>query len=403
MEALFSRCLSIVLLLALSASLSAQSVPISLDDALYLANKNYPLLKRDCVVIQQQQILMHATRQPPRTEVFMTGWQVDPNDPMRGIHGVGFEQHVNLGNGRKAREERQRQRVRLGNALLSLRAIELKQQVGSAYFELLYAKDLRIYYQEKKALMEELEQLAQQRLDLGETSKIPVLSASGKAREAQLQRQRAEDTYELAYTIFNNWLYTDTAYTAAGIGLPGQPAAEEWYVSGGHPELLVEQQEVNLALAEVEETATERQPQLIFGGQVQMVDEDLPFIGYTLGMSLPLGQKSVKARIESAKAEVEKQRLELEAAGMELERERRRLLRALERESESLSYLEEELLPLAEEQITASRKAYSQGAVGYHDYLINLEQALDYRLQRLECLRRYHLLRMELEFLSGRR
>ena len=93
----------------------------------------------------------------------------------------------------------------------------------------------------------------------------------------------------------------------------------------------------------------------------------------------------------------------METTREELENQRRNLIAALKKEQETLDFYYKELLPLAEEQIEASRKAYSQGAVLYIDYLQNLEQALNSRWQYLEALRSYHLLRLELEFLSGRR
>jgi len=41
--------------------------------------------------------------------------------------------------------------------------------------------------------------------------------------------------------------------------------------------------------------------------------------------------------------------------------------------------------------------------VDYHDYIVNLEQGLRTKLEWIYNLRAYHLLRLELEFLSGRR
>ena len=134
-----------------------------------------------------------------------------------------------------------------------------------------------------------------------------------------------------------------------------------------------------------------------------MVDGDSPFFGYQLGLNIPLGQGAIRARIEGAKVQTEICETELEAAQRQLENERRRLISALEKEQMSLDYIRKEMLPLAKEQIEASRKAYAQGAVEYQDYLRNLEQAMEARFRYLQVLERYNLLKLELEFLSGRR
>ncbi|HKK79482.1 MAG TPA: hypothetical protein VJ933_07615, partial [Phaeodactylibacter sp.] len=94
---------------------------------------------------------------------------------------------------------------------------------------------------------------------------------------------------------------------------------------------------------------------------------------------------------------------ELKAVRAELEKQRAQLLAALKKEQAALDFLRKELLPLADEQITSARRAYAEDAVDYQDYTMNLEQALDSRWEYIMRLRQYHLIRLELEFLSGKR
>lgn len=391
------------LLWLLPEQAAAQAISLSLSQATERAIRNYPLLARDQQHLEQLQLLLESAGNRPRTNVYIAGTQVDPNSPVNGVHGVGLLQAFNWPGYKKRRAEFLQQQQMSGNAQLELSTWELRRELAIAYFELLYAKDARAYYNNKQALMEELQTLAQVRFELGDTGKIPVLSAKGKQREATMEHQQAKQSYELAQVIFNNWLYSDTLFTAMGPGLPAPSAAPSWFVNGGHPLLLTEQQDVRLAEAEVLKVQSELLPQIIVGGQLQLINENLPFMAYQLGLSVPLGQKAARARIQAAHKEIDMQQTELDAAQRQLDNFRRELLARLNQAEAQLDYLQAEMLPLAEEQIDAARRAYAQGAVDYPVYLINLEQALQSRLQYLQALRQYHLIRLELDFLSGRR
>ena len=230
-----------------------------------------------------------------------------------------------------------------------------------------------------------------------------MLAAEGRHKRAELQYQQAQEQYNVAYTVFNNWLYSDTAFVAQGPGLPPPSGYVNWFVDDAHPALRSAQQEVNLAQARIDQERSQRLPQVITGGQLQMVNGDSPFFGYVLGLSIPLGQKHIKSKVESAQVSAKIEQTELKAVRAELEKQRAQLLAALKKEQAALDFLRKELLPLADEQITSARRAYAEDAVDYQDYTMNLEQALDSRWEYIMRLRQYHLIRLELEFLSGKR
>jgi len=400
---LFPTYCFLLFVLVLPTVSAAQSLPIPLSEAFEIAEANYPQLEQDRLAVEQRRILLKTASRPADLDIYLSGMQVDPERLEEGIHGAGFEQRFNWPSGKKYRSAALEEQLRLSNAQLELTAFELRQQVALAYYEMLYAKELRSFCQEQRNLMDELLELAQAKLNLGETSKVPVLSARSKQRQAALEQQRAQDAYDLAYTLFNNWLFADTAYVAMGVGLPAPQPYLDWFVNGGHPQLLLAEQEIRLAAAQIQSERAYRLPKIIAGAQVQMINGDLPFIAYTLGMSVPLGQESIKARVESAEVGVAREQAQLQAAEENLERKRRELIARLKKEQSALSFLQEEILPFTKEQIMASRKAYTQGTVAYQDYLLNLEEALGSRRDYIETLRRYHILRLKLEFLSGKR
>jgi outer membrane protein TolC len=389
-------------LTALAPPLRGQLPALSLEEALEVARLNYPLIRRDQQQIAQQQALLPTAAARPGTRVFIAGDEADFQG-IRGIHGLGFIQDFNWPGLKARREGLLQQGLLLSNAQLELTQYELRRKVAQAYLEVLYAREQQELTRQEQELFAELLGLAQLRFDLGETGKIPVLSAQGKLQEARLRQQKAQLNATTALTVFNNWLYADTLYEVADRRLPPAEGYFAWFVNRGHPRLLYQQQEVNMAQARIPLEEAQRLPQIRAGGQLQMVDGNSPFYAYQIGLNLPLGLKAIRARVQEAKLAVETSNIELEAARLELENQRRYLLEQLKSEQATLDFLRREMLPLGNQLIDDSRKAYAQGTVEYQDYLRNLEQSLDSRRQHLESLYRYNALKLELEFLSGRK
>ncbi|MCB9276062.1 MAG: TolC family protein [Lewinellaceae bacterium] len=391
-----------VAFLSMPAVQWAQAVTLTLGQALQVAERNYPLLKRDLKFIEQQQALIGSAASRPLTGIYISGDEADIQST-KGIYAIALAQNFNWPGSKGRQEQYLKQAAQLGNARLELDQQELRRQVSVAYYEILYAREQQEIARQQLELYTELVELAQLRFDLGETGKIPVLSALGKQKEAALKQQQANQDAEVVLAIFNNWMYSDTLYDVAERRLPAPTGFSNWYVNGGHPLLLYQQQQARVAEARIPVEQARLLPQIRTGAQLQMVDGDSPFYGYQLGLNVPLGQKAIKARIEAAQVEVDIRQSELDAVRRGLENERRRLITSLQREQSTLEYLNKEMLPLANEQIEASRRAYSQGAIEYQDYLTILEQAMGSREQYIEALHRYHLLKLSLELLSGRR
>lgn len=385
-------------------SLYAQSrFPVTLEEALEIARRNHPNLKRDQKALEQLKAQLATAAPSNPTQLFVAGSMVDPEYLSGGLHSAGFLKAFDWPGTTRLRSQVHEEAVLLGNAELELTDWELRGAVAQSYYQLVFTKNLKTYYQEKQELMSRLVEYAQARFEFGETGKVPVLSATSKQKQASLEQKKTQKAHDLAHTLFNNLLYSDSVFYALLDTLPLPSQAPNWYVNGGHPQLLTKQQQVRLATANIDQERSFLMPKILAGAQVQMINETLPFFGYQFGMSVPIGRKSIKARIESAEKAVAVKEAELTATERALENRRRELTTLFLAQKKLLDYTQKELLPLANEQISASESAYKNGAVGYHDYIVNLEQGLQTRLDWIYALRDYHLLRLELEFLSGRR
>jgi cobalt-zinc-cadmium resistance protein CzcA len=401
---LLSLLLALLLQILNTGTLAAQArFPVTLEEAMAIARRNYPELKRDQKALEQLQALMGTARPSNSTQLFMAGGMIDPDNPATGLHSAGFLKAFDWPGTAKMRGAALEEAVMLGNAELELTDWALRREVSRAYYQLVFTKDLQSYYREKQELMSRLVELAQARFEFGETGKVPVLSATSKQKQTSLEQREAQKAYDLAHTLFNNLLYSDSVFYALPDSLPLPTPTPNWYVNGGHPQLLKKQQEVRLAEARITQERSLLMPKVLAGAQLQMINETLPFIGYQIGLSVPISRKAIHSGIEGAEKGVAVRKAELDATERELENKRRELTTLFLAQKKLLEYSQKELLPLADEQIQSAEAAYKSGAVDYHDYIVNLEQGLQTQLEWIYNLRTYHLLRLELEFLSGRR
>lgn len=389
-------------LLGCSLVLQAQPVPISLETAQRIAQRNHPDVQQDIQAIEYQRRLVGSDVPQQETAFYLAGTQINPRNG-DGINGVGVQQQFNWPGTRRKLEEAAAVDELVGNARLAHTQLELRHEVAAAYYQVLYYQDNQRLAEQELELMQEMVELAQRRFDLGETNKIPVLSAIGKEKAAVLRLQQARHDQDIAELQLNQWLWSDTLYTVAGTGLPAIELARNWYVSPGHPALLYHQQSKVQAEAQIAVEKVLLLPQLTAGAQVQHINGSLPFYGYLLGVSLPVGRRSAQTRMEAAEMEATMEEDAVTVTRRALEQRRTKLLSQLAKEESTLDYLDRDLKPLMEEQLSAARRAYGQGTIEYAYYLLTVEQVLGSRRERLEALRRYHLLRLELEFLSGRR
>ncbi|MEQ8704258.1 MAG: TolC family protein [Phaeodactylibacter sp.] len=376
--------------------------PVTLDEAMAIARRNYPELRRDQKALEQLQALRGTARPNNPTQLFFAGGMVDPSNLSTGLHSAGFFKAFDWPGATQLREQALEEAMLLGNAQLELTDWELRQEVARAYYQLVFTKSLQLHYQEKQELTSRLVEYALARYEFGETGKIPVLSANSKQKQASLEQQEAQKAYDLAHTIFNNYLHSDSVFYALLDSLPLPSPTPNWYVNGGHPQLLKKQQEVRLAEAQIERERSQLMPKILAGTQLQMINETVPFVGYQLGLSVPISPKAIQSRIEGAEKAVAVREAELDATERALENRRRELTTLLLSQKKLLEYTQKEMLPLANEQIQSAEAAYKSGAVGYHDYLVNLEQGLQTKLEWIHNLSTYHQLRLQLEFLSGR-
>jgi cobalt-zinc-cadmium resistance protein CzcA len=388
------------LVCALTTSSIGQTKSISLEEALHIARKNYAGLERDRFAVDQQNKLADAGLPMQPTQLYLSGEEFGVND-QTGIHSINIQQNFYLPKVAKAQQSYYQQGAEVAEKQLAITDHQLKRQVGQAYYQLLYAKQEQDLVAENLRLYDNFLSVATSQLVAGETGMIPQLAARSRLGQAKLEREHAFEKYQIALTLFNQWLQSDTLYEVEGV-LAFDPSFLPDSTMGNSPHLQVVEAQRDMAFTKIASQRVQLLPQINSGFKLQTASGNFPLFGYQLGVNVPLSKKVYERRIEAAEVGVKVQEADLKTKKQELERTVSELRYRIEHQIHILEYLQQDLTPIVNEQSEVNLKAYGEGEISYLEYLDGLEQVVKVKQQYLTAIYEFNALRVELEYWLGK-
>ena len=391
--------LLLALLCAAATWGNGQTQAISLEEALEIARKNYTGLESDRLAVEQQNKLAEAGLAQQPTQLFLTGEEFNFGD-QSGVHSLNLQQNFYLPKAVNAQREYYRQGANVAQKQLALTDRELERAVSQAYHQLQFAKQEQLLAAENLALYNDFLVVTTAQMETGESGKIPQLAARSRLGQAQLEQEHALEKYQIALSLFNQWLRTDAQCDVEG-GLPFEQGivADSIQPDNPHMQLLIAQREQ--AQANVATREAQLLPQINSGARLQNAFGEFPLFGYQLGVNVPLFKKAYRGQIEAAELGVKVQEAVILTEQQRLERTVSELSFRLGHQAHILEYLQNDLLPIVNEQSGANLQAYREGEVEYLEYLDGLEQVVKVKQQILEALYNFNVLRVELSYWTG--
>lgn len=386
-------------LLGMSANWSfGQSPTIGLEAALEMAKAKYAGLERAKLFAAQQAELIDVGLAAQRTQLFFSGEEFNFAG-QSGVQALNIQQNFYLPKANRAQQSYNAQNALLAERELDLTAQELTRQVQHAYYQLQYTRQQKVLAKEDVQLYEDFLGVTTAQLTSGETGKVPQLAARSRLAKVRLELEHANEQYEIAFTLFNKWLQSDTLYDVA-TDLSLDPATPDTSLQN-NPHLQIMQARKELAEAKVETQQAQLLPQINSGLRLQSAFGNFPLLGYQLGVNVPLFRKTYNKRIDAAKVNVKVQEAAIAEKRQNLDRTISELNYRIVHQRSILDYINRELRPVLEEQQEASLQTYREGALGYLAYLDSLEQIMDMKRQYLNALYQLNALRVELTYWLG--
>ena len=278
-------------------------------------------------------------------------------------------------------------------------------KITSAYYNALYFKHLKSIMLQRKDAYTRFSEIAGKRYEAGESSRLEFLNADRMAVKAEMDlndvllRYR-EATGELASLLGESNEVEpseELLYVLDSVNILEEPLFSNT-VRGRLFEANIKQNEENLFLAKqdflpgITLSATSQLLIKSFNpyGIDRMRFDKGNFMGFSVGISVPLFFGAKRSRLLAAQREVEISRLMCEDENLKMAQEYRTARQELETIGKNLDYFEKSGIGKVTELRKLADISYKLGEIDYLEYMQNMETASEMETDYLDCINRYN-------------
>lgn len=376
-----------LLLLAAATPATAQQ-RLSLNDCLSLADSSNLKMRAARLAVERA------------TDLQATAWDVDKTsitlsqDPTSGgspDNALTVSQSIAFPTVYGARRRQLKAETALERSQLETVRTQVKRDVASAYYGLLYVMERRRILQKQANVYERFLQIATAKEKAGETGRLEWMNANRLKLENGIALSNAQTDVDIAAQTLQQCLATDFVVMPAEDSLTVMTLTPQ---SEFNP-----QSSANYAVAVAQRTVQERSlsvarqgflPDITLSASTQMVlsgfnpyDVDRSrydkgnFMGFEVGLSVPLFFGSQRAKVKAAKRSLEIADTQLKQQKQTLSRQYATAYEEYRKAKATLDYYQTTGAAQADEIERISQKAYENGEIGYVEYVQNLQTALD--------------------------
>jgi cobalt-zinc-cadmium resistance protein CzcA len=390
----------------------AQNRPLTLENALNIARQNNLQLKASEINIKQSTTLQRTAFDPPKTDILL---QQDVADGGSSGNSIGIIQQFSLPPVYRNQANLLKQQTVLAQKEKDLTAAEVTRLVKTAYYNFLFNYEkLRILFS-LDSIYRKFKERAELRQQVGETSNLEKYSSLSRYGEIQLKIRQTKYDLQTSEAVLQKLLNTseplqpaDTVFTKVA------PSFMLDTSLANHPQMNVFNQQLNVANAQLKVERSKTLPDLTVGYYHQFLVKGFDPAkigrsytpntrtgGFELGVAIPLFYGAHAARIKAAKINTELIRAQTAGTKNQLQTQYLQQYNEYLKQKDALDYYETIGVQQANEILRISQVSYNLGEIGYVEYIQNLTEAFNIRINYLEALNLYNQAIMELNYLQG--
>ncbi len=374
---------------------------ISISQAIDTAVKQNQQLSINQAEIRSAGYTIKTANEIPKTGFFVENEDLRPSDKT-GILKAGLSQSIAWPGLYAARKHYFQEQLRSAELNSQVIGVNVKRDVRTAYYQLWYLQDRQHLYQQLDSLYTNLLRTAELRVKTGDAAGLDKIAAEAKMREvrAQLEQNKKDMVIQQQQlmVIMNKeqWLLPlATALEKINIAESGD---------AGHPVLDLQQQQINIAAANITMQQNTNRPE--FSGRIfsqRLWGAKDPFTGFSVTAAIPVfgtGANRNKVRAATAEKEVQERTLSYQTQQFQVQKANARV--GLEKSVALLQFYEGAGLKQSEELIKAASLSYRSGEISFAELSQFLGQAIGIRQNYLEALNAYNQSAIQLQYFNNK-
>lgn len=372
---------------------------LSRQQALQLAQEKNPQVKLANLKKEKQQALKGSALGISSPEVI---FEAPTSNELR----PGVLQSFDFPTTYVRKYQSQNQQIALAETEKQITLNQLRYQVNSTYNEMQYLREVFASYQQQDSLLEDVVEVTNVRLEVGQISNLEKLNAESQYREVKYQLDQVKSKLRTArvhmslltgnpsdttitagdeftkVSLSNNVLYSDEAYA-------------------GNPLTKYYDQNKRLQHLQLKQNQSYWFPSLIVGYLNQGASNSPMQYRMRYGFTFPLWFWTNSSQVKAARKNVNIADQQVVLNQYDLKGNYTQALSELRQYTEALNYFEQTALPQAQEISKTAKEGYRLGSIGYYNYLLNLQQVIKIRLGYLEALKNYNQAIFTIQYLRG--
>jgi cobalt-zinc-cadmium resistance protein CzcA len=378
-----------------------QPVRISFEEAYARALDNNLELRGQDIARQRAQVLTRTGVSLPKTGLFVENEDLRPSDN-QGILKIGLSQSIEWPGIYSARKQVLQQEAKAQEYIRQVKRMEIRRELQAVYYTLWYDQSKQQLWQRLDSLYTSLAQAAVLRVRTGESAGLDSIAAIARSAEIKAQLHVLHRDMAVQQSLLQKILNTDSVF------LPGSSPLEKISHSPGgvspeHPQLLLQQQ--NVAVAQAELSVTRRNLLPDFSGRFfsqRLYGLNDPFSGFSVSVGIPLlGMGSYKAKVKAAGLEHAYRQTMLRSEQHNLDAAYRQALQNRDKDKQLLDYYEQQGLSQAAAILKAAELSYRAGEISFAALSQFMTQAIDIQKNYLDMLQQYNQAAIILSYYQG--
>lgn len=316
-----------------------------------------------------------------------------------------------------ARYSKMKAETRLEEKRVEVSRNELERQVASTYYSLLYVMELQRLLNKQDSVYQKFLDIAEKRLKAGESSRLEEMNARRLLDENKVAINSVEKQVSNLQILLCRWMNTDKAVL---------PIEDELVIRAMKIEKMYgfdPQNVPSVQLTEQEKVVSEKAlrlakqaylPDIQLAASTQMLLKGFNpydiertkfsqgnFMGFEVGISIPLFFGGKRASVKAAKRDVEQSKLrlqqEIQNASTEYNMAKNDFDKALNR----LDYYQKSGQQDASELARLAQVSYEKGDIDYVEYIQNLQTAFSQQSAYIEAVNEYNQSLISLEYIQS--
>ncbi len=395
-----------ITLLGLALSTHAQTTRLSLQQCIDLALAQNDKVQAAAKSEQQAKTLQATAWDVDKTELTLSQ---DPTSGGSPDNAITISQTIDFPTLYVARHRQLKAETQAAHSRLQLVKKEVAAEVTAAYCQWQYEQCRLSLLNQQDTLLTRFLQMAKKRYEAGEARQLEVLSAERMQRENQLEMSIAKSATEQARLILSQLVKTpdiqpvDTQLQPLPFTLPSYDYSQ---TASGHyaaDRLTVADRAVSVAKNGYAPTLSlSLRHQAVITGwdpyhQQRSRFDGGNFMGFEVGVGVPLFFESTKAKVKAARQERDILQHEMQADQLRQTTEYQSLLSRINAAHNRIEYYRETGTAKADEMTRLGTLEYEQGEITYIEYTNVLQESVSIRQKEATAIHEYNQAVIELQ------